>query len=109
MHIFRSFGAEEMLSSLLDRPVSRVQPGPRLGNGCGAGRILDRRAHRHHEGPRPDRRPRRQFDRPDPVRLRGQAMQEAIPAGVGAMAAIVGLEAVANENGSGQLVVAGRP
>jgi [acyl-carrier-protein] S-malonyltransferase len=59
------------------------------------------------------------------VRLRGQAMQEAVPAGVGAMAAIVGVEAatlealcaehsapgdqvsVANENGGGQLVVAG--
>lgn len=59
------------------------------------------------------------------VRLRGQAMQEAVPAGVGAMAAIVGLEAerlaalceqhsasgeqvsIANENGGGQLVVAG--
>lgn len=59
------------------------------------------------------------------VRLRGQAMQEAVPAGIGAMAAIVGLEAeklealcvqhssaddqvsIANENGGGQLVVAG--
>ena len=59
------------------------------------------------------------------VRLRGQAMQDAVPAGVGAMAAIVGLEpqqvetlcaaasdsdaqvSVANENGGGQLVVAG--
>jgi [acyl-carrier-protein] S-malonyltransferase len=59
------------------------------------------------------------------VRLRGQAMQEAVPAGVGAMAAVVGLAAeqveqlcaeassptaqvsVANENGGGQLVVAG--
>ena len=59
------------------------------------------------------------------VRLRGQAMQEAVPAGVGAMAAIVGVEAatlealcarhsgpddqvsIANENGGGQLVVAG--
>jgi len=59
------------------------------------------------------------------VRLRGQAMQDAVPAGVGAMAAIVGLEpakveamcadlsgpdaqvGVANENGGGQLVVAG--
>ncbi len=59
------------------------------------------------------------------VRLRGQAMQEAVPAGLGAMAAIVGLEpeqvealcveagtadaqvSVANENGGGQLVVAG--
>ncbi|MCA9688457.1 MAG: ACP S-malonyltransferase, partial [Myxococcales bacterium] len=59
------------------------------------------------------------------VRLRGQAMQEAVPSGVGAMAAIVGmasdsLEALckevsregdevspANENGGGQVVVAG--
>ena len=59
------------------------------------------------------------------VRLRGQAMQEAVPAGVGGMAAIVGVEAaqlealcvqhsgpddqvsIANENGGGQLVVAG--
>ena len=59
------------------------------------------------------------------VRLRGRAMQEAVPAGVGAMAAIVGIEAerlaalceqhsatgeqvsIANENGGGQLVVAG--
>ncbi len=59
------------------------------------------------------------------VRLRGQAMQEAVPAGLGAMAAVVGLEpeqvermcseastpdaqvGVANENGGGQLVVAG--
>ncbi len=59
------------------------------------------------------------------VRLRGQAMQEAVPAGLGAMAAIVGLEpaqveamcleagsddtqvSIANENGGGQLVVAG--
>ncbi len=59
------------------------------------------------------------------VRLRGQAMQEAVPAGLGQMAAIVGLEpaqvealcleassadaqvSVANENGGGQLVVAG--
>lgn len=59
------------------------------------------------------------------VRLRGQAMQEAVPAGVGAMAAIIGLEldelealcakasdgegevSPANENGGGQVVVAG--
>ncbi len=61
------------------------------------------------------------------VRIRGQAMQEAVPAGVGAMAAILGcpadaLEAMcseitaagegeavspANENGGGQIVVAG--
>ena len=61
------------------------------------------------------------------VRIRGQAMQEAVPAGVGAMAAILGLgvdallalcaevmaeapgEVVspANENGGGQIVVAG--
>lgn len=59
------------------------------------------------------------------VRARGQAMQEAVPAGVGAMAAIIGMEAEqleslcqscsspqaqvtpANENGGGQIVVAG--
>jgi [acyl-carrier-protein] S-malonyltransferase len=58
------------------------------------------------------------------VRLRGEAMQAAVPAGVGAMAAIIGLaveeldalcleaaqgEVVspANENGGGQIVVAG--
>ncbi len=58
------------------------------------------------------------------VRLRGQAMQEAVPAGTGAMAAVVGMsepevEALcadaaagqvcspANENGGGQIVVAG--
>lgn len=58
------------------------------------------------------------------VRLRGQAMQEAVPAGVGAMAAVIGMEAdeleelcaeaaqgqvcsPANENGGGQIVVAG--
>lgn len=58
------------------------------------------------------------------VRLRGQAMQEAVPPGQGAMAAIVGLAAEeleslcteaaegqvcspANENGGGQIVVAG--
>lgn len=59
------------------------------------------------------------------VRLRGQAMQEAVPAGTGAMAAVIGMtdaevEALcadaaqgdrvcspANENGGGQIVVAG--
>lgn len=58
------------------------------------------------------------------VRLRGQAMQEAVPAGIGGMAAVIGmdgesLEALceeaaqgqvlspANENGGGQIVVAG--
>jgi [acyl-carrier-protein] S-malonyltransferase len=59
------------------------------------------------------------------VRLRGQAMQEAVPAGSGAMAAVVGMSeaeveqlcadaaradevcALANENGGGQIVVAG--
>jgi [acyl-carrier-protein] S-malonyltransferase len=60
------------------------------------------------------------------VRLRGQAMQDAVPAGAGAMAAIVGLNAsqvdeicaatasalgqvvtVANINGPGQIVVSG--
>ncbi|MEZ4381547.1 MAG: ACP S-malonyltransferase [Nannocystaceae bacterium] len=59
------------------------------------------------------------------VRLRGQAMQEAVPAGLGAMAAILRLDAdkvealcveastddaqvsPANENGGGQIVVAG--
>ena len=58
------------------------------------------------------------------VRVRGQAMQEAVPVGVGAMAAVLGLtteevEALcqevrgeevlepANENGGGQVVVAG--
>lgn len=59
------------------------------------------------------------------VRLRGQAMQEAVPAGSGAMAAVIGsndaeVEALcadaaqgtsvcspANENGGGQIVVAG--
>lgn len=58
------------------------------------------------------------------VRLRGEAMQEAVPAGVGAMAAIMGIDAddleslceevagdevvsPANENGGGQIVVAG--
>jgi [acyl-carrier-protein] S-malonyltransferase len=59
------------------------------------------------------------------VKLRGRAMQDAVPAGTGAMAAIIGLEpraledlcgrvsaqgglvAPANENGGGQIVVAG--
>jgi len=59
------------------------------------------------------------------VRLRGEAMQEAVPAGVGGMAAIMGLTveqvdelcraaiqgtevlAPANENGGGQVVIAG--
>jgi [acyl-carrier-protein] S-malonyltransferase len=59
------------------------------------------------------------------VRLRGQAMQEAVPAGVGAMAAVIGMSdeeveqlcadaaqgdrvcSPANENGGGQIVVAG--
>jgi [acyl-carrier-protein] S-malonyltransferase len=58
------------------------------------------------------------------VRLRGQAMQEAVPAGTGAMAAVIGMSdaeveqlcadaaqgqvcAPANENGGGQIVVAG--
>lgn len=59
------------------------------------------------------------------VRARGEAMQAAVPAGVGAMAAIIGMEAQdleslcqacsspdsqvspANENGGGQIVVAG--
>ncbi len=58
------------------------------------------------------------------VRLRGQAMQDAVPEGVGAMAAIIGLDPAdldalceeaaqgqvcspANENGGGQIVVAG--
>lgn len=63
------------------------------------------------------------------VRLRGQAMQEAVPAGVGGMAAVMGMDmeavealckeareavegddtvlAPANENGGGQVVVAG--
>lgn len=58
------------------------------------------------------------------VRLRGQAMQEAVPAGVGAMAAVIGMPAEeldevcaeaaqgqvcspANDNGGGQIVVAG--
>jgi [acyl-carrier-protein] S-malonyltransferase len=63
------------------------------------------------------------------VRLRGQAMQDAVPAGTGAMAAVIGLSAAdlealcaeaaptgdgrvevvspANENGGGQIVVAG--
>lgn len=59
------------------------------------------------------------------VRLRGEAMQSAVPAGVGAMAAIIGLSAkdvdklcfeaatgnqlctAANYNGAGQIVIAG--
>jgi [acyl-carrier-protein] S-malonyltransferase len=58
------------------------------------------------------------------VRLRGQAMQEAVPAGAGAMAAVIGMSdeeveqlcadaaqgqvcSPANENGGGQIVVAG--
>jgi [acyl-carrier-protein] S-malonyltransferase len=58
------------------------------------------------------------------VRLRGQAMQEAVPAGTGAMAAVIGTSEAeveqlcadaaqgqicspANENGGGQIVVAG--
>jgi [acyl-carrier-protein] S-malonyltransferase len=59
------------------------------------------------------------------VRLRGQAMQEAVPAGTGAMAAVIGMSEAevdalcadaaqgqlvcspANENGGGQIVVAG--
>ncbi len=58
------------------------------------------------------------------VRLRGQAMQEAVPAGIGAMAAIMGMTAdevdevcaeaaqgqictAANDNGGGQIVAAG--
>jgi [acyl-carrier-protein] S-malonyltransferase len=58
------------------------------------------------------------------VRLRGEAMQDAVPAGTGAMAAVIGLLAAeleslcaeaaqgevvspANENGGGQIVVAG--
>jgi [acyl-carrier-protein] S-malonyltransferase len=59
------------------------------------------------------------------VRLRGQAMQEAVPAGTGAMAAVIGMSdaeveqlcadaaqgtrvcSAANENGGGQIVVAG--
>jgi len=58
------------------------------------------------------------------LRRRGQAMQEAVPVGVGAMAAIIGLEEtqvadickvasmlgacqIANDNGGGQLVISG--
>jgi len=58
------------------------------------------------------------------LRLRGQAMQEAVPAGMGAMAAIIGLEEaqvallckeaalidicqIANDNGGGQWVISG--
>src|SRR5262249_41839252 len=59
-----------------------------------------------------------------PVRLRGRAMQEAVPVGVGAMAALIGVEfdaaaaiaaeaaqgeivQAANDNGGGQVVVSG--
>ena len=58
------------------------------------------------------------------LRIRGNAMQEAVPVGEGAMAAIIGLDAeaveavcaeaagegvcqIANDNGGGQLVVSG--
>lgn len=56
------------------------------------------------------------------LRIRGQAMQAAVPAGAGAMAAIIGLEhkdvaaicdavggacQIANDNGGGQLVISG--
>jgi len=58
------------------------------------------------------------------LRIRGNAMQEAVPVGVGAMAAIIGLDnsivsaicqevvalgvcQISNDNGSGQLVVSG--
>ena len=48
------------------------------------------------------------------VRIRGRAMQEAVPVGVGAMAALIGEEAAqgeiveaANDNGGGQVVVSG--
>src|SRR6185436_18644845 len=58
------------------------------------------------------------------LKLRGQAMQKAVPVGVGAMAALLGIEleaareackeaaqgevvAVANDNGGGQIVVSG--
>ena len=59
------------------------------------------------------------------LRIRGEAMQEAVPVGVGAMAAIIGLEQaqveaaceagseegnacqIANDNGGGQLVISG--
>lgn len=58
------------------------------------------------------------------LRIRGEAMQQAVPAGAGAMAAIIGLEEqdveaacveaaegevcqVANDNGGGQLVISG--
>ncbi|MFD2236078.1 ACP S-malonyltransferase [Aureimonas populi] len=59
------------------------------------------------------------------LRVRGEAMQAAVPAGEGAMAAIIGLEAealaalceeaaegsvcqIANDNGGGQLVISGK-
>ena len=55
------------------------------------------------------------------LRLRGEAMQSAVPVGEGAMAALIGLEIerveaicaeagceVANDNGGGQVVVSGR-
>lgn len=58
------------------------------------------------------------------LRIRGEAMQAAVPAGIGAMAAVMGLEAaeleaacveaaegeicqIANDNGGGQLVISG--
>jgi len=59
------------------------------------------------------------------LRIRGQAMQDAVPVGIGAMAAIIGLEndqlvaickentndgssvQIANDNGGGQLVISG--
>ncbi len=55
------------------------------------------------------------------LRIRGNAMQEAVPVGMGAMAAIIGLEQddvdsactesgdcqIANDNGGGQLVISG--
>src|SRR6476661_4350934 len=46
------------------------------------------------------------------LRTRGLAMQKAVPVGVGAMAALLGLDyeaavAVANDNGGGQVVVSG--
>ena len=59
------------------------------------------------------------------LRIRGEAMQEAVPVGMGAMAAIIGLEQdavekacadategdnacqIANDNGGGQLVISG--
>src|SRR5215212_7932449 len=43
------------------------------------------------------------------VRTRGRAMQQAVPVGVGAMAALLGVdfEQAANDNGGGQVVVSG--